>query len=137
MFNKLFAGTFVLLERALDIRGERHRAILANVANQETPGYKAVSVDFKEAMRAFSDPTSSLSLEKTAPGHMTMNITGNPLISPSAVSRSNQSTRLDGNSVKPEKEMANLAENTLMYNATVQLMAGRFRGIKNVIRGGG
>ena len=134
MLTQIFDKTIGLLQRALDIRGERHRIISANIANQDTPGYKATEVRFKEALNV-SLGAPGLPLSNTHPAHMT-----SPEASPSSArvpsSKSSASARLDGNNVNAEQEMAKLAENTLMYDATIQMIANKFRALKNAVREG-
>lgn len=138
MFIQLFSKTMVQLQKALDIRSARHSVITANIANQDTPGYKAKSLDFKKTLSEVSNKTDpTIRLKKTDAAHLS-----SPLSSASSIhsqvtlSTSGESRRLDENTVNGEREMARLAENTFMYRATAQLIASKFRGIKNVINEG-
>ncbi len=145
--NQTFSKTLGLLERALDIRSEQHRSTTANVANQDTPGYKATEVNFKAAIDDAFQATPSAPLMTTDSMHSSGAIqlarTNQSHISsvaqaaspPSYVVESKaQSNRLDGNNVNAEAEMAKLAENSLMYNATVQFAGRRLSAIKDTIR---
>lgn len=133
MISSLFDKTIGLLAEALNLRSERHRAITANIANQDTPGYKATEVNFKEAMNAAFD-TSPIALQRTDPGHLSpmgsLSASSHVTVSPE------QSHRLDGNTVNAEKEMAKLAENTLFYTATTQIITSKFRAVRNAIKEG-
>lgn len=134
---RLFDKTIQLLEKALDLRSDRHRAITANIANQDTPGYRAAELNFKEAMQQASGASASLPPVRTDPRHLPAHPAGGSVVPssppPSLVERP---SRLDGNTVVTEREMAKLAENTLMYNAMAQLIAKKFATLKNVIREG-
>jgi flagellar basal-body rod protein FlgB len=133
MISSLFSKTIGLLAQALDLRSERHRVITANIANQDTPGYKAMEVNFKEAL-ASAQEYPPLTLQRTDPAHLPPAAI-NPPSSHAAVS-SRPSQRLDGNTVNGEEEMAKLSENTLFYTATTQILNSKFRGIRNTIREG-
>lgn len=133
MIGGLFDKTIGLLAEALDLRSERHRAITANIANQDTPGYQATEVNFKEALSAASG-ASPLALERTDPSHLSP--TGSAAALSHATVVPGPSHRLDGNTVNAEKEMAKLAENTLFYTASTQMITSKFRAIRNAIKEG-
>jgi len=139
MLIQLFDKTLQQLEKALDIRSARHAVITTNIANQDTPAYKAKALDFKQALSELTqeDPASAIRLKRTDSAHL-----ASPVPHPRSLderitlSTSEHSKRLDGNTVNSEKEMTRLAENTFMYRATAQLIASKFRGIKRVINEG-
>lgn len=140
---RLFDKTIQLLEKALDLRSDRHRAIAANIANQDTPGYRAAELNFKEAVQQASGASAPLSPVRTDPRHLPAHPVGGSVVpsSPppsfgSPASSVERPSRLDGNTVVTEREMAKLAENTLMYNATVQLIAKKFAALKSALREG-
>ncbi len=145
--NQTFSKTLSVLERALDIRSEQHRSTTANVANQDTPGYKATEVNFKEAMDDAFQSTPSAPLMTTDSEHFSGTIhlartnrlhipsVAQAASAPSYVVESKaRSTRLDGNNVNAEMEMAKLAENNLMYNATIQIAGSKLSAIKDTLR---
>jgi flagellar basal-body rod protein FlgB len=137
MIAQLFGKTFQLLERALDLRSERHRVIVSNIANQDTPGYKATQIDFKQALMNSSGGSASISLATTNPSHLWSGGSAATAAEPVPVSSSNNgSARLDGNTVNAEQEMAKLADNSLMYQATVQFISGQFTKLLTAIREG-
>lgn len=131
MAVRIFDQTLGLLERLLDIRGARHEAIVANLANQDTPGYRAVEVAFQDALSAASD--AALTAVTTHAGHLSAEG-----VAPAAIThtRSGRSHRLDGNTVNVEHEMAKLAENTLLYQAGTELLSAKFRLLKTAVREG-
>lgn len=136
MMINLFTKTLSLMEQALNLRSERHRVISSNIANQDTPGYQSKEIRFKEVMNTAKDKAPQIILKKTDPSHVSASMNGSSPVSAHVRSSPTGSTRLDGNTVKGEEEMVKLAENTLMYNATAQIIASKFRGLKNVIREG-
>ncbi len=132
----MLEGTVGLMGRALDLRMDSQRASSANIANQDTPYYKAIEVPFEEAMRASLPSSSVLPLTTTHPGHLS---SLEAILSPSsgvAVLSPDPPVRLDGNNVNAEKEMARMMENQLMYNATIQLLSQKMQGLGSAIREG-
>ncbi len=133
MIKGLFDKTMGLLAEALDVRSERHRVIAANIANQDTPGYKSMEVNFKEALGSASGALT-LAPQRTDPAHLSP--AGNAAAPTHATVSPGPSHRLDGNTVKAEQEMAKLAENTLLYTATTQMITSKFRAIRTAIKEG-
>src|SRR3569832_1039732 len=131
MIEGIFDKTVGLLSEALDLRSERHRAIAANIANQDTPGYQATEVNFKEALSTASG-SLPIALHRTDPAHLSP--TGNGPAASHATVSSGPSHRLDGNTVNAEKEKAKLAENTLLYTASTQMIISKFRAIQSAIK---
>jgi len=130
--------TSALLSQVLDLRSERHRAITGNIANQDTPGYKSVEVDFTQALKnaTAGDVPGNVALAVTHPKHIALGGSLPDFRSGAVVHTVERSNRLDGNSVNAEMEMAKLAENTLLYNTTAQILSARFKALKSAVRGG-
>ena len=120
----LFGKTFNLLSTMLDFRSERSKVISSNIANLDTTDYKQADYVFKEDLRRAMDLKVRLSRtnEKHFPNAKD-EITGNDF----QLVKSDEKADLD-------KEMTNLAENQLMYNLSVELLARKFRGINNVLK---
>ena len=136
MNDRIFGGVFPLLEKALDIRSERHQVITANIANQDTPHFKAKEIDFTQALQAATGTTGALPLDTTNPSHLQTAFTpssGSAGVS-TAPPAQHGMVRLDGNTVNAEKEMARLAENTVMYQATVHFISRQFAKLKNAMQ---
>ncbi len=137
MLVKLFTKSLARLEQALDIRSERHEVITSNIANQDTPGFKAKSLDFKAALQSAEGGTLSLQPTTTNQAHLrAADGAQKPFADQITLSAADRAKRLDGNTVNAEKEMTRLAENTFMYQTAAQLIAGKFRGLKNIIHEG-
>ena len=149
MFINLFDKTTNLLHRALDLRTAKHQAITSNVANQDTPFYKAKEMDFKKAIRDFIPPPVDVPMSTTHKSHFSLGmkliqtdtrhipVGGHPRGAESYIEMSqDKTTRLDQNNVNAEREMAQMAENQLMYTASSQMIGGRFAALKGAIREG-
>ena len=66
----IFDRTIGLLERAMDLRGTRQRIIASNVANEETPGYRAKEFQFKDALSQAAHGGSAVTVRMTHQGHI-------------------------------------------------------------------
>ena len=121
-----------LLQKGLDLSAERHLLISANVSNSDTPGYKAVDSDFSKQMQEAMGGGNSLNMQTTNQKHIgPANANTEPeIIEESDASRSN------GNNVNMDKEMAKIAENQLMYDATLRMMSHQFKQIKLAVTEG-
>jgi flagellar basal-body rod protein FlgB len=75
-------------------------------------------------------------LEKSQPGHLSTRGTLSDNVKSKAVPAPQLTLKGDRNSVDIDKEMANLSENSLMYNALAQILSKKFQGLKNVIQEG-
>ncbi len=109
--------TFVALSRALDAVSLRHEVIADNIANVNTPGFKAKSVEFETQLKA--------ALARRDPAHIRPVIKEDPL-----------PVRRDGNSVDIDLEMAKLAEATILYSALSRLISDRLALLRSVVSEG-
>lgn len=134
MFIQLFGKTIHLLKSALDIQSQRHQAIVSNIANQDTPGYKAVEVDFDQSLRRALQPSDAVPMARTHAAHLSAG-PGAPGAEP-AVFRVRKAAGLDGNTVNAEQEMAKLSQNAMMYQATVEMLSKKLRILQTAIREG-
>jgi flagellar basal-body rod protein FlgB len=147
MRTDLFPDTLHALERALDLRSRQHRRIAANVANRDTPGYRAFEVDLEAALADGSNASRELALDRTRAGHLagtgsihdpiygsTFRSAGDALSVPLRPAPSGPvSLRGDGNTVDLDREMARLSENALMYTAAARMLAGEYGRIRDAI----
>ncbi|MCJ8501314.1 flagellar basal body rod protein FlgB [Desulfatitalea alkaliphila] len=136
--NTLFDGTIGLAERALDLRSRRHELLLSNIANADTPGYKAFDLMVEEAMARQRPAEGQVAMVNTHPGHLPTARGGmTTAAQPQELHLSTQVTlRGDGNTVNMEREMASLAENQLHYRAVSQILSSKFQRLRSVIKGG-
>lgn len=115
--------------RALELRSRRTEALAANLANADTPNYKARDLDFKQAINSALDAAQPLKTTHTAHLQAPMNQPGKMLY------RMPTQMSLDGNSVDVEREKAVFAENALQYQASLRFMSGRIQGLLGAIKG--
>ncbi|MBO0585790.1 flagellar basal body rod protein FlgB [Sporosarcina sp. E16_8] len=127
----LFGSTITQLEQGLDYSATKAKTISQNIANIDTPNYKAKSVSFKEVFA--NAKAESFEAYKTDERHI--NFKTNTTHS-GVFNYSNLRYRQDGNGVDMDKEQADLAANQIYYNAVVDRINGKFNSLQNVIKGG-
>ncbi|MBE7414859.1 MAG: flagellar basal body rod protein FlgB [Deltaproteobacteria bacterium] len=123
-----------VLTNSMDLRAARHKLLTSNIANQETPGYRAVDINFEDELRRREGGAPFVELARTSRGHMTGYYGAS---APRALDRATDLPGFDRNSVGIEAEMARLSENTLMYTVSSKLLKGKFNGLMNAIKEGG
>ena len=134
--NGLFRDTISLLERSLNIRSMQHRVLASNVANMDTPNYKAVELAVVEEMNRNQDSNSGIQLVRTQTGHLPLKQNPSDSVELKVAKSPEFSLRGDGNTVDLDRTMGKLAENTLLYKAAAQIISQKFSGLKRAIRGG-
>jgi flagellar basal-body rod protein FlgB len=134
--QKLFGGTIKVVERALDVRAKNHSVIVSNISNVDTPNYRAFHLQVDKAMEKFAAHSNRLNLRCTQPAHLPFQA-GPQFRQNIVVDDSNSFTlRGDGNTVDMDREMADLGENSLLYNAAAQIIQKKFQTLKSAIQGG-
>lgn len=122
---------FGLSPAALQLRSQRTQVLAENLANADTPNYKARDIDFKQAMLQAQgkQPTLQTTSAKhiAAPG-------GSPA-NPAVLYRTPFSAALDGNTVETQAEQAKFAENTVHYQATLTFLGQRINGLIGALKG--
>ena len=135
--DRIFDKHFTLLQRSLDFRSQRQNLLTANVANAETPGYRAIDLVFEqalgEAMRAEEPGPLRVSDRRHFDGNDAVPL---DMVKPVTIKSGNPVGTLDGNTVDLEREMAKLGENQIMYQVMTQIISSRFRGLRHVIKEG-
>ena len=134
--NDLFRNTISLLERTLNLRSLQHRVLASNIANMDTPNYKAVELAVVEEMNRNHDSGSGIQLVQTRPGHLPLKHNPADYLNLKVAKPPEFSLRGDGNTVDLDRTMGKLAENTLLYKTAAQILSQKFSGLKNAIRGG-
>jgi flagellar basal-body rod protein FlgB len=135
--NSLFGKTVNSLGAAINFRQLKENLHTANIANAETPGYKAKKVDFEQALSRALDINGLGAMTVSHSEHFPVN--GNSISSVRADVYENPDVTVtnDGNTVDLEKEMAELAENTILYKAAVQLINKKLAGLAYAAGDGG
>lgn len=123
-------------QSALGVRARRQEILASNIANAETPNYKARDVDFKSALQnalGTAGSAGSLPLTRTNAGHQA-GMAG--AVDPAdLLYRTETQSSVDGNTVNMDIERAQFLQNTLMYEAGVTFVNHQLNGIKTAIQG--
>lgn len=136
MAGGMFDNTVGLLGNSLDMRAYRQKLLSSNIANQETPGYRAVDINFEQEMKkAEGSMPAGQQLVGTNAKHMATGTPGGPV--PVIVDRVTDLEGYDQNSVGIEAEMARLSENSIMYKTSVQMLKYKFSLLMTAIKEGG
>jgi flagellar basal-body rod protein FlgB len=130
--TKLFDQTFNGLQRAMDLTWRRNEALVSNIANAETPGYRAVDYSFgSELAQAFNQSTEAMS--RTHTKHLdTSSSSGGRL-----VADLRGATKADGNNVDLELQMGQLTSNAGQYSIAADLYRKKLAQVKLAIREAG
>jgi flagellar basal-body rod protein FlgB len=126
--NQLFAPH----EHVLKLANQRLELLAANIANADTPNYKARDIDFKAALQTAQG--EAVTLQATQPGH----IGGTQLASGRAdvKYRWPDQPSLDGNTVDSQRESAAVAETSVRYQASLTFLNQQLRALRTAISGG-
>jgi len=131
----LFTQQFMRLGAAAAAREQTQTVISGNIANADTPNYKADQRTFSDFLAERVAASSTTNLGTTHANHFRDEPSQG--LSMSVFNRSNVEQRMDGNTVNVEGEMSTLAENQLMYELNMKIINGKLTGLTNVIKEGG
>lgn len=123
------------VQSALNLRARRQELIAANIANADTPNYKARDIDFQTSLRsAMGAASGPLAMARTASGHLDrLGGSGAGVV---AQYRTAIQPSLDGNTVDSDVERAHFAENALHYQFLLERARGTFRTINSALEAG-
>lgn len=124
-----------LLEKALDASWLKNESISNNIANVNTPGYKKTTVSFGDTL-ANSMNEVSITGKKTREKHIPIGKDNGSSANIVVNTEEFTSMRRDGNNIDVDVEMAELAKNTIKYNALINQLSREFKKINLAINGG-
>jgi flagellar basal-body rod protein FlgB len=130
-----FNNALGIHEDALRFRGQRSAVLANNLANVDTPNYKARDIDFKTALASKLN-SSSQSLKLATTSHAHNNATG--LLEDGGADlfyRNPEQPSIDGNTVEEHIEHAQFMENSLAFQASFTFLNSKFRGLLTAIKG--
>lgn len=122
---------FALHGRALSLASQRLGLLADNIANADTPGFKARDVDFRTAMQNASKTTAPL--QSTHARHLVMPGAGKRA---EVLYRVPMQPSMDGNTVDAQQESGAVAETAVRYQATLTFLNSKIRGLRLAITGG-
>jgi flagellar basal-body rod protein FlgB len=127
--SKLFDKTTDALGAAIQFRMLKHNITATNIANAETPGFKAKKVDFEEALSRAVDIHGLGAMSVDNPDHFPVNGNSISKVRADVYDNPDVAVNNDGNTVDLEREMAELAENNIVYEAAIQLINKKLGGL--------
>ncbi|MBI2307815.1 MAG: flagellar basal body rod protein FlgB [Rhodocyclales bacterium] len=119
--------------QALSLRAHRQQILSANIANADTPNYKARDIDFAAALKnAVAGRSGGVELARTAAGHLPASVDAGPA---ALLYRKNTQSAVDGNTVDMDVERSQFAENAIQYEAGLTFITGRLKTMLSAIQG--
>ena len=125
--------SFSIHDDAMIMRSKRSSILAANIANADTPNYKARDIDFRAMMQQIQNKQDNqLKMTTTSERHLSSESTNyqshikyrNPL-----------NASLDGNTVDMHAEQARFSENALQYQTSLTMLNSKIRGLNLAIKG--
>ena len=126
------AQHFSVLSKALDLRVQRHQVLASNIANADTPNYKARDFEFKSAMiNAMGSKSGGGAMAITSLGHQRGS---DALSGPGTLQfRTESQSAVDGNTVEMDVERSQITDNALQYQILTQLISNKFQGLRTAM----
>ena len=129
---------FGINQQALKIHSRRSEILAGNLANADTPHYKARDIDFKTALQRVNSEQGMATLSTTNPNHI--NSAGT---APGRVDdvlgemkyRNPSQPSVDGNTVDALQEKSAFMENALLYQTNLQFLGGKIKELKSALKG--
>ncbi len=122
--------------RTLELLAQRQQVLAGNIANADTPGFKARDIDFASALRQAqggSGGSLGTTLIASRAGHLPTAEAGGDAAA--VVFRTAEQPNIDGNTVDLDRERANFADNAMRYEATLRFINGHVRTMLSAITG--
>jgi len=120
------------LQRMVDLAAFRHKLLASNIANATSPGYQRRDIDFQQELSQALE-SRKIQPKTTRPGHI---ISERSAGAPEVGRDEGTENSSDVSAVDIDREMAQLATNTLNYEIGMKLLSKSFNGIRTAIRGG-
>jgi flagellar basal-body rod protein FlgB len=126
---------FQFQQAALNLRAARQELMASNIANADTPNYKAKDIDFASALQgALSGSGQKLPVAVTSPQHLA-GATGESVMGAPVMYRKPLQPSADGNTVDMDVERAQFADNALRYEASVTFVSGKVKDVLAALQG--
>ena len=126
-----FDSALGISPQVLALRSQRMNLLSANIANVDTPNYKARDIDFRAALNAASDQQTQQSVRHER--HIAFDSAGNQ---PEVLYRQPSQLNLNGNTVEAHREHTEFMDNAIRYQVSLQLLDSRIKGLRAAIKGG-
>ena len=133
----LFGFSDQIKMEALNQRLLRNQVVTANIANAETPGFRAIGYDFEKQLQSLAGSGEPFLMKASHPRHLrTSHTQADGTIRPDVYIRPTESVSEDGNTVDVDLEMGKLATNQILYRGIVDLINKKIGKLRYAISGG-
>jgi flagellar basal-body rod protein FlgB len=127
-----FEKAFGIHQHTMVARSQRAEVLAANIANADTPNYKAKDVDFNQVLKNSQRKQSGQSMSNTHEKHFKIPAVGE---SSTLYTSPSQPDTGDGNTVDIQVERNKFLQNSMEYQASVKFLGGRIKGLKKALTG--
>lgn len=127
-----FRDALGIHESAMNFRARRAEVLANNLANADTPGFKARDVDFQALLAQAQGAADTASARRTDARHISSLALGGD---GDLLYRTPNQPALDGNTVEEHAEMARYTDNAQAFEASLYFLSSKFRGLQAAIRG--
>lgn len=117
--------------KAFQLRASRAEILANNIANADTPGFKARDINFQAVLNAEQENANALPIERTHRGHLV----GKQMIDSDLKYRNPTQPSIDGNTVDSQYEQAVFTRNAMNFNSSFEFLNNRLTGLAGAIRG--
>lgn len=127
-------------QQALSVRGFRQQLLASNIANADTPNYKARDINFTTAMQTAlaqsgEGAAPATALTTTSPGHLGANGSQGTLDSAAVLYRTADQGSVDGNTVDMDMERAQFTDNAVHYEANLTMLDHQIKTMLAALQG--
>lgn len=120
-------------ERAMQVRLSRAELLANNLANVDTPNFKARDVDFRSVLKSEQSRRQHLSMQRTHERHIGQQMGGGD--SAEVMYRVPLQPAIDGNTVEEQMELAEYTKNAVDFQASFFFLNSKFKGLRNALTG--
>jgi flagellar basal-body rod protein FlgB len=137
----IFNDTVALLGKSIDLRSKNQNLIASNIANAETPNFVPKTLVFEQELQGAVKNQKTGQPSSSAPNarHIPLRGAGGrssvQSVSGTVIETPAKTPGRDGNAVELEDEMGRMAENQIMFNASVQMLNKQFTDLRTAIKG--
>ena len=128
-----FESALGVKEHSMRLRAQRADLLASNLANVDTPNYKARDMDFSSELKAQLDGRMSKNITSTHSGHLGLQHTGQSTFD--SMYRTPNQPSIDGNTVEEHVEHAEFMRNSLEFQVSFTLLNSSFKGLSKALRG--
>ena len=123
-----------LYQHALELRSQRANVLANNIANADTPGYKARDIDFQQMLKVRMGEASDVIPVATSDNQHFMSISQADTIT-GLKFRNPTNPSIDGNTVDAQTEKTEFVRNTMEYQAAFEFLNGKIKSLISAIKG--